>query len=276
MSGMKRVLFIVVVVAVLAGGLTLAVVGGGPQSQSATSLGSFGGGGTPQVAAGTGTPTPIAGLNALVVDPAKQEPVLDKFTSKDPFAPLNSPSPTATPTATPTNPVSAPVSASVSISGSKYTVKEGDETPTSDPAFAIADITSAGVTFELLNGMQFDDGSTSVEVAVGQVAVVTTADTGETFSLGVNQLNYAGEPTSSPSPWQGHSIKLLSINTQDGTDSATFKVDGTTFADELEGDVFATDWGQIKVLAIDAAAQTVTILHGDETYVLHVGQTLEK
>ena len=33
-----------------------------------------------------------------------------------------------------------------------------------------------------------------------------------------------------------------------------------------------TDWGQIKVLAIDPGAQTVTILHGDDTLVLRVGQ----
>ena len=74
----------------------------------------------------------------------------------------------------------------------------------------------------------------------------------------------------------GHIIKLLSINTRNGVSSATFKVDGTTFADKQVGALFTTDWGQIKVLAIDAAAQTVTFMHGDDTFALHVGQWIEK
>ena len=58
--------------------------------------------------------------------------------------------------------------------------------------------------------------------------------------------------------------------------AATFKVDGTTFADKQVGDVFSTGWGQIKVLAIDAVAQKVTFMHGDATFTLHVGEWIIK
>ena len=75
---------------------------------------------------------------------------------------------------------------------------------------------------------------------------------------------------------QGHSIKVLSIDSQNGTASATFDVDGATYADKQVGDTFTTDWGQIKVVAIDFDAQTVTILHGDVTLTLHAGQAVVK
>jgi hypothetical protein len=94
--------------------------------------------------------------------------------------------------------------------------------------------------------------------------------------VSVISLNYDGDGGDEQPVPSGHSIELLSINTQNGNDTATFKVDGTTYADEEVGAELATDWGEIKVLAIDAASQTATVLHGDDTLVLHVGQVVEK
>jgi len=53
-------------------------------------------------------------------------------------------------------------------------------------------------------------------------------------------------------------------------------VDGVTYANKKVGDVFSTGWGQIKIVGINAPAQTVTILHGDVQLTLHVGQTYAK
>ncbi len=57
---------------------------------------------------------------------------------------------------------------------------------------------------------------------------------------------------------------------------ATLEVDGKTYSDKVVGDVFSTSWGEIEVLAISVNAQTVTILHGDQTLTLHAGQVIVK
>ena len=57
---------------------------------------------------------------------------------------------------------------------------------------------------------------------------------------------------------------------------ATFEVDGKTYSDKKQGDVFSTSWGEIEVVSINVNAQTVTILHGDVTLTLHAGQVIVK
>ena len=52
----------------------------------------------------------------------------------------------------------------------------------------------------------------------------------------------------------------------------TFEVDGKTYSDKEQGDVFTTSFGEIEVLSINVNAQTVTIMHGDQTLTLHAGQ----
>jgi len=274
MIGSKRALIILAVVAAVAVAILLAVATGG--GRSATGAGTYGTSGTEApYLSGTDTGTTPAAVATGLVDPAKQEPVLDQFTSKDPFSDLagtgtNTPTPSPSATSTPQQPISA----SISINGETATAHTGDHLPASDPAFTISSIRTDGVTFTLLNNMHFDDGSASVLVAEDQLVVMTNAETGVTYRLRVNSLNYSsGNGNIS---MQGHYIQLLSINTQNGTNSATFKVDGDTYADEGVGETFATDWGQVKVLAIDAGAQTVTIIHGDATFVMHVGQKITK
>jgi hypothetical protein len=288
----KRLLFIAVSIILLAAGIAMAVAGG-PAKTSATGLAAYSGSAGQASMADTSTSTTAQTSTGAALDPAKQEPVLDQFVSKDPFdittltgatsTPTSTPTatPTSTPTATPTSTPTAsptqtptnPTSAAVVVSGHSYTVKVGNKVPSSSPVFTISALTSAGVTFKLLNNMHFEDGSTSVQVAEHQQVSVTNADTGTTYTLKVTQLNFGGTTVQ---PAQGHVIQLLSINTRNGVSSATFKVDGTTFADKQVGAVFTSDWGQIKVLAIDAAAQTVTFMHGDATFTLHVGQQIEK
>ncbi len=157
------------------------------------------------------------------------------------------------------------------VAGESYTVKLGSKVPTASPVFTISALTGAGVTFKLLNGATFADGSTSVLVASGQHVSVTTA--GTSYTLKVTKLNY-GSGTSAQT--EGHVIVLMSINTRNGVSSATFKVDGTTFADKQVGALFTTDWGQVKILAVNASAQTVTFMHGDDTFTIHVGEQIEK
>jgi hypothetical protein len=297
----KRLLFIVVMIILLAAGIAMAVAGG-PSKTTATGLGTYVDAAAQPSVADTSAATAAPTSAGAVLDPAKQEPVLDQFVSKDPFEPLSgtlpteSPTPTATPTetptetptatpteaptetptATPTSTTQTPTSSAVVVSGHSSTVKVGSKVPSSSPVFTISALTSAGVTFKLLNNMQFEDGSTSVQVAEGQQVSVTNADTGIAYTLKVTQLNFGSGGGTSVQPAHGHVIKLLSINTRNGVSSATFKVDGTTFADKQVGSVFATDWGQIKVLAINATAQMVTFMHGDATFTLHVGQQIEK
>jgi hypothetical protein len=215
----------------------------------------------------------------LATDPAKQEPALDKFQSKDPFKPLvptSSSSPVSSPT--PSGSAQVPTGADITINKRPYTVSKGDKVPPGSPAFVIADITSSGVKFDLLHGQTFSDGSTSVLVPVRQKVSVQSQG-GRAYDLFVTKLDYSGTGGGGGGgggTTQGHSIKVLSIDSQNSTASATFDVDGTTYADKQVGDTFTTDWGQIRVVAIDFAAQTVTILHGDVTLTLHAGQAVVK
>ena len=74
----------------------------------------------------------------------------------------------------------------------------------------------------------------------------------------------------------GHAIKAVSIETSNGVPSATLVVDGTTYAAKKVGAVVNTAWGQVKILGINAVAQTVTVLHADVQVTLHVGQSVSK
>ena len=73
-----------------------------------------------------------------------------------------------------------------------------------------------------------------------------------------------------------HSISVLSVTSQNGTALVTIKVDGKTYSDLKQGDVIDTSWGQIEIVAISVNGQTVTIMHGDQTFTLHAGQVVVK
>jgi hypothetical protein len=76
----RRIAIVLAVVVVLGSGFAF-VSGCGSQAASSNSTT-----GDPQAAVGnTGSATGASTADSLVLDPAKEEPVLDKFTSKDPF-----------------------------------------------------------------------------------------------------------------------------------------------------------------------------------------------
>jgi hypothetical protein len=197
-------------------------------------------------------------------DPAKQEPLLDKFTAKDPFIPLSVTTPTPSPTSSP----STSLSARVSVNGTTYTVVQGDKVPSGSPAFTISSITSGDVTFTVIDGA-LKNGDSSITVNLGE-SVRATLENGKSYDLSVLSIGSSGGGGS------GHTISVLSITSSNGVAMATFEVDGKTYADKQVGDVFSTSAGEIKVIAINVDAQTVTIMLGDQTLTLRAGQVVVK
>lgn len=275
----KSVLVIAIAVAL---GISLAVaLTAGPKGASAASaMGAYGATVASQAGVADTATTTAAAATTVGVDPAKQEPVLDKFTSKDPFYDTTlgdavASTSTSTPAPTSSSQPTAPTSAKVTVNSTTYTVTKGDKVPTSNPVFTISDVTSQGVTFALISG-SFDGGSSSVQVAEGGKVDVKNGATKVTYHLGVTNLIYASDSTSSSSSSTGHTVKVLSINTKNGENTATFVVDTTTYADKGVNDTFSTAAGQIKVVSIDAGSQSVAILRGDESLTLHTGQAVVK
>ncbi len=226
-----------------------------------------------QAAAATASQS-VAAADALAADPAKKQPSLDQFTSKDPFVPLDVANNTSTTGTTGTNGTSGDttLSAKIKVNGTAYTVSAGDKVPSGDPVFSIASITSSDVTFKLVSG-QFSDGSDTVTVNVGESVKVVNSDTDKSYTLTVTSV---GSNTGGGFVSSGHSISVLSISSQNGAAMVTLKVDGTAYSDKKVGDTFTTSWGEIKILAINVSAQTVTIMHGDATLTLNAGQAVVK
>lgn len=263
MSGQRRVLAYVTIALIVGAALALAVV-----------LASGGSGSAAGAAAVTPAPgvsllsDDVAGAGLVPDDPARDVPLLDRFTSKDPFVPLAQPNAgTGGGTGGGGTGGGSFLSAKVKVDGTAYDVTKGDELPGGDPAFTVAAVGSDSVTFEVVDGT-LENGDTSVKVAVGE-SVAVTLDNGDSYTLAVVSVGDTGVSG-------GHTLAVTSISAQNGTGLATFEVDGQTYADKKVGDVFSTGWGEIKVLAIDVSAQTVTILHGDQTLTLRAGQVVVK
>ena len=211
-------------------------------------------------------------------DPAKEQPLLDKFTSKDPFIPFPTPgaSSTSTPSPNPTS-TSAPsnLSAKVKVDGTSYNVMQGDKVPGgSAAAFTVTGVTSGDVTFEVIDG-ELENGDKSFSVNLGE-AVRVTLDSGVSYDISVVSIGASSSGGGSGGSGTSHSITVLSISSQNGVAVATFEVDGKTYSDKEQGDVFSTSFGEIEVLSINVNAQTVTIMHGDQTLTLHAGQVIVK
>ena len=223
-----------------------------------------------------------AGTTALAAaDPAKEQPLLDKFTSKDPFIPFPTPGASSTSTASPSPSSSAEptdLSAKIKVDGTSYNVVPGDQVPGgSAAAFKVTSVTSGDVTFEVIDG-ELENGDTTFSVNVGEAVRVTFEDSGVSYDISVISVGPAsgGGGSGGNGDDTSHSITVLSVSSQNGVAMATFEVDGKTYADKKVGDVFTTSWGEIEVLSINVGAQTVTILHGDQTLTLHAGQVVVK
>ena len=242
----------------------------------------IGGSGTPtndllrESAAAASTATDTATGDPLVVDPAKEEPLLDKFTSKDPFVPLATTNSTSGSSSTSSGTSSSTssstqttLSAKIVINGTTYTVEKGDKVPSKSPVFEITSVSSSSLTFTLIDG-QFENGESSMTVNVGE-SVKVVKDGGPTYTIKVVSVGDSGSSSIS-----GHKISVLSITESNGTALVSLEIDGKTYADKEVGATFITSWGEIKILAIDVSAQTVTIMHGDQTLTLRAGQVLVK
>lgn len=226
-----------------------------------------------------------AGTEALAAaDPAKEQPLLDKFTSKDPFIPLvatggggggtASPSPSPTSTSTP----SSNLSAKVKVDGTSYNVMEGDKVPGGSAAeFTITGVSSGDVSFKVIDG-SLENGDKSFSVNLGE-AVRVTLESGVSYDISVVSIGQGGSGgggSGGGGSGANHSISVLSVTSQNGTALVTIEVDGKTFSDLEQGETVSTSWGEIKIVSINVGAQTVTIMHGDQTLTLHAGQVVVK
>jgi hypothetical protein len=216
-----------------------------------------------------------AGTEALAAaDPAREQPILDKFTSKDPFIPFPtaggggtaSPTPSPTSTSQPTSNLSA----KIKVDGTSYNVVQGDQVPGGSAAeFTVSGVSSGDVTFKVIDGA-LENGDKSFSVNLGE-AVRVTLDGGVSYDISVISIGQGGGGGGT-----SHSITVLSVTSQNGTALVTLEVDGKTYSDLEQGEVISTSWGEIEIVAINVNAQTVTIRHGDQTLTLHAGQVIVK
>lgn len=109
-------------------------------------------------------------------------------------------------------------------------------------------------------------GGSTTTIAGGSTTTTTTGGTGGSTTT--------TQPSGVTTPL--HSLKVLSIDEVNGEPVVTFEVDSVIYEDRHEGDVVSTSWGQIEVVEIDAAGQTVVFLHGSETRTLAVGEQFLK
>ena len=268
----RRMLTYVLIALLVGAALALAVALA--SSDAGTSGASAGAAG--EVAGGSlySESTDAAALAAA--DPAKEQPLLDKFTSKDPFIPFPTPGASTSPSPSPSSSTQPNTfSAKIKVDGTTYNVMVGDKVPGgSAAAFTISGITSNDVTFKFIDG-ELENGDTSFSVNLGESVRVTEKTSGVSYDIAVIAIGAAGTGGGSGGGTV-HSITVLSVTSQNGTALVTIEVDGKTYSDKAVGAVIATSWGEIKIIAINVDAQTVTIMHGDQTLVLHAGQVVIK
>jgi len=228
------------------------------------------------------TTTTGAAADILAADPAKEQPVLDKFESKNPFRPLYVQSAsgiaTSTSTAAGDDGAAAQVTgARIKVNGTAMTVDVGDQVPPDAPVLTVGAINSSEVVFKLMDDDEFEDGSTSVTVGVGESVEVTNQDTGKTYTLAVVEILFTdGSSSVTTASTSGHTFEALSINTVDGVATVTIEVDGTVYSDKKVGAVVSTAAGDVKIVAINEGTQSAAVLWGDADILLYVGSSVTK
>jgi hypothetical protein len=260
----RRTLAYVAIALIVGAALALAVAlassGTTPSSTSSTAVQTR----TSSALLGDTAATGSTSSDPLSADPAKQEPLLDKFASKDPFLPLTVASSSSSGGSSTTS-----LTAKIKVNGTSYSVVKGDKVPGGSPVFEVSSITSGDLTFAIISGTT-KSGETSVTVSLGQKMLVPLKS-GKSYKLEVTSIGDSGGGSTS-----GHTISILSVSETNSTALATIEVDGKTYSDKKVGDVFSTSWGEIKVIAINVSAQTVTLMHGDQTITLRAGQVVVK
>ena len=274
MNPNRRVLTYVAIALIVGAALALAVAlsnsGAGASGAAAT--------GADKAAATVYSSGSDTGVLAAA-DPAKEQPLLDKFTSKDPFIPFPTPGATTASTASPspssTSTPTTTLGAKVKVDGTAYNVMVGDKVPGGSAAeFTISGITSGDVTFEVIDG-KLENGDKTFTVNLGE-AVRVTLESGVSYDISVIAIGASSSGGGSGGSSTSHSISILSIASQNGTALVTLEVDGKTYSDKAQGAVIETSFGEIKIIAINVNAQTVTIMHGDQTLTLHAGEVIVK
>jgi hypothetical protein len=101
-------------------------------------------------------------------------------------------------------------------------------------------------------------------------STISSTTTSSTTSSSSTTSTTAG--TTTTTSFFAHLLQILSVGTVEGSPAVTFQVDNTVYQNAHTGDVLSTSWGQFKVLDIDTASKTVTLLHGSETLILVEGQ----
>lgn len=165
--------------------------------------------------------------------------------------------------------------------GSKATPPSATST-TATPLPATTTTTTEAVVLDLLSTFEAKDPfiQQAVTSSSGSGTTPTSGGGGSSSSTTSTTGTPGSSSTSSSSTSSTssirHSMKALSINTVNGVTTCTIEVDGVIFQDKKVDDILSTNWGQVKILRIDVAAQTVTVLHGSETRVLTVGREIIK
>jgi hypothetical protein len=286
----SHVVFVIVVVAAIAVAAVTAVHGHGPSTALATY-----GAENPATAglADTSTVASSTGDAATALDPAKQQPTLDQFTSRNPFVQATSaPTAGAASSSSSTSSTPATVAANLLINSpsqnGKYTLcRVGTVLPPTSSVFKITAIGSSGVAFALINGYTLNGGTGVGPIAESTTPTSLTLKKGSstyTYSVEVVWIGSSATGTSGSSSTTStgatgavtHSIKAVAITTASGVPSATVAVDGTTLAPQKVGDVASTSWGQIEIIGINGPAQTITILHADAQLTVRVGQAVSQ
>ena len=235
------VLIALIVGAALALAVALASSGAGTSGASAGAAGEVAG------ASLYSESTDAAALAAA--DPAKEQPLLDKFTSKDPFIPFPTPGASTTPSPSPSSSTQpSTFSAKIKVDGTTYNVMVGDKVPGgSAAAFTISGITSNDVTFKIIDG-ELENGEKSFSVNLGEAVTVTEKASGVSYDISVLAIGAAGSGGGSGGSGTTHSITVLSVTSQNGTALVTIEVDGKTYSDKKVGDVIVTSWGEIEII----------------------------
>ena len=170
------------------------------------------------------------------------------------------------PATTPTSGASS-VTSTTSVEAALSTFKSKDPfipqaIPPTTTTVTTASTTTTTTSSSSSTSTTIYSGSTTTTTAHGSTTTTTQATTTTTAPHGTNN--------------ELHSLKILSISTINGSPVVTFQVDSTVYSDVQKGDTVSTSFGQIKVLDINTSSQTVTLLHGSETELLSVGQTILK
>jgi hypothetical protein len=103
----------------------------------------------------------------------------------------------------------------------------------------------------------------------------TTTTTSSTTTTTSSTTTTTNSTTTTSSPYV-HTLTVVSIANVGGSPAVTLRVDGTTYANKIVGDVMSTTWGQVQVLVVDVSGQVATLQHGSETITLAVGDSIHE